>query len=81
MPKGQTGRPTSVKLTASSGLPEIALAKPNYRHAKKQKEAARKARQLEKQQRRSARTGGAEPTADTTPAESGEVVGTPVTRP
>jgi hypothetical protein len=30
------------------------LAKPNYRHAKKQKEAARKARQDAKQQRRSA---------------------------
>jgi hypothetical protein len=28
------------------------LAKPNYRHAKKQKEAARKARQDAKQQRR-----------------------------
>jgi hypothetical protein len=31
----------------------IELAKPNYRHAKKQKEAARKARQDAKQQRRS----------------------------
>jgi hypothetical protein len=30
------------------------LAKPNYRHAKKQKEAARKARQDAKQSRRSA---------------------------
>jgi len=29
------------------------LAKPNYRHAKKQKEAARKARQDAKQSRRS----------------------------
>jgi hypothetical protein len=29
------------------------LAKPNYRHAKKQKEEARKARQDAKQQRRS----------------------------
>jgi hypothetical protein len=29
------------------------LAKPNYKHAKKQKEAARKARQDAKQQRRS----------------------------
>jgi hypothetical protein len=29
------------------------VAKPNYRHAKKQKEAARKARQDAKQQRRS----------------------------
>lgn len=33
------------------------MAKPNYRHAKKQKEAARKARQEAKQQRR-ANTGG-----------------------
>lgn len=32
---------------------EIQLAKPNYKHAKKQKEAARKARQDAKQQRRS----------------------------
>jgi hypothetical protein len=31
----------------------IELAKPNYRHVKKQKEAARKARQDAKQQRRS----------------------------
>jgi hypothetical protein len=33
-------------------LQEIPLAKPNYRHAKKQKETARKARQEAKQQRR-----------------------------
>jgi hypothetical protein len=33
---------------------EIILAQPNYRHAKKQKEAARKARQDAKQLRRSA---------------------------
>jgi hypothetical protein len=32
---------------------ETPLAKPNYKHAKKQKEAARKARQDAKQQRRS----------------------------
>jgi hypothetical protein len=32
------------------------LAKPNYRHVKKQKEAARKARQDAKQQRRAATT-------------------------
>jgi hypothetical protein len=31
---------------------ETPLAKPNYRHAKKQKEAARKARQDAKQQRK-----------------------------
>jgi hypothetical protein len=34
-------------------IQEIHLAKPNYRHAKKQKEAARKARQDAKQVRRS----------------------------
>jgi hypothetical protein len=32
----------------------------NYRQAKKQKEASRKARQLEKQQRRTARANGSE---------------------
>jgi hypothetical protein len=36
------------------------LAKPNYRHAKKQKEAARKARQDAKQQRRSSVPGAAD---------------------
>jgi len=35
-----------------SPFEEIPLAKPNYRHAKKQKESARKARQEAKQQRR-----------------------------
>ncbi len=35
-----------------SPFQEIPLAKPNYRHAKKQKESARKARQEAKQQRR-----------------------------
>jgi hypothetical protein len=42
------------------------LAKPNYRHAKKQKEATRKARQDAKQQRRST---GPELTAPDVPAE------------
>ena len=32
------------------------MSKPNYRHAKKLKEAKKKARQLEKQQRRTARS-------------------------
>jgi hypothetical protein len=35
------------------------VAKPNYRHAKKQKEAARKARQDAKQQRRAIAPGPA----------------------
>jgi len=34
------------------------VPKPNYRQAKKQKELSRKARQLEKQQRRTARSNG-----------------------
>lgn len=36
------------------------MPKPNYRQAKKQKELSRKARQLEKQQRRTARPAGSE---------------------
>jgi hypothetical protein len=57
------------------------VAKPNYHHARKQKELARKSRQLQKEQRRSARvktpgTGGpedADVTTDTggTPGASG----------
>jgi hypothetical protein len=46
---------------------ETSLAKPNYRHAKKQKEAARKARQDAKQQRRS---GGPDVPAEPGQAES-----------
>ena len=38
------------------------MAKPNYRHAKKQKEAARKARQDAKQQRRANAPENAQPT-------------------
>jgi hypothetical protein len=44
------------------------LAKPNYRHAKKQKEAARKARQDAKQQRRATVPAGADAPPDV-PAE------------
>jgi hypothetical protein len=45
------------------------LAKPNYRHAKKQKEAARKARQDAKQQRRANVPGAADaPDVPVTPA-------------
>jgi hypothetical protein len=40
------------------------LAKPNYRHQKKQKEQARKLRQAEKQNRRLAARAGAQPLAD-----------------
>lgn len=45
----------------------LLVPKPNYRHAKKQKEQSRKARQLEKQQRRTARSSGSE-TATQPPA-------------
>jgi hypothetical protein len=38
----------------------VKLAKPNYRHAKKQKETARKARQDAKQQRRATAPDGGE---------------------
>jgi hypothetical protein len=51
------------------------LAKPNYRHAKKQKEAARKARQDAKQQRRSTVPGTADAPnvpAEPVPAKSAE---------
>ena len=44
---------TEPKLKTQRYRQENKLAKPNYRHAKKQKEAARKARQDAKQQRRS----------------------------
>jgi hypothetical protein len=52
------------------------LAKPNYRHAKKQKEAARKARQDAKQQRRAnapeipGTSEGPEVPAEVTPAKT-----------
>jgi hypothetical protein len=42
-----------VRSKSQNQYQENPLAKPNYRHAKKQKEAARKARQDAKQQRRS----------------------------
>jgi hypothetical protein len=41
------------RVTVGNYPQENKVAKPNYRHAKKQKEAARKARQDAKQQRRS----------------------------
>ena len=40
------------------------MAKPNYRHQKKQKEQARKLRQAEKQNRRLAARTGTQPLAD-----------------
>jgi hypothetical protein len=52
-------------------LKEIPLAKPNYRHAKKQKETARKARQDAKQQRRATvpKRTDADPAVPSKPAE------------
>jgi hypothetical protein len=49
------------------------LAKPNYRHAKKQKEAARKARQDAKHQRKN--TPDAPGTSDAVEPTTDEVVG------
>jgi hypothetical protein len=60
---------------------ENIVPKPNYHHARKQRELARKARQLEKQQRRSARanvtdTGSqAEPLKDAASAPATPVAG------
>ena len=53
------------------------MPKPNYHHARKQKELARKARQQEKQQRRSARPGSSEngPTEPTVASELGPTPG------
>jgi hypothetical protein len=49
------------------------VAKPNYRHAKKQKEAARKARQDAKQQRRAVGPGASTSTVSDAPAEPAPV--------
>jgi hypothetical protein len=46
------------------------VAKPNYHHARKQKELARKARQQEKQQRRSARPSARGETLETTQSDA-----------
>jgi hypothetical protein len=48
------------------------LAKPNYRQAKKQKEAARKARQDAKQQRRANVPGAPGTAADPAPVKPAE---------
>jgi hypothetical protein len=45
------------------------LAKPNYHHAKKQRELARKTRQNEKQQRRSARVKAPDGSTPSDPAQ------------
>jgi hypothetical protein len=43
------------------------MAKPNYQHARKQRELARKSRQQEKQQRRSTRAAAADATPQVEP--------------
>jgi hypothetical protein len=50
------------------------VAKPNYHHARKQKELARKSRQQEKQQKRAATKGEPEaPAQDAAQPSTGEV--------
>ena len=54
---------------------ELNLAKPNYRHQKKQKEQARKLRQAEKQTRRlAARADGSDLPTDTGTVADGAIV-------
>ncbi len=60
-----------------SATQETLVAKPNYHHARKQKELARKARQQEKQQRRSARPNAADENSAAAPADA-SVAGNPV---
>jgi hypothetical protein len=55
-PRAPASAPTAPgRLLPTRGDRGNLVPKPNYRQAKKQKELSRKARQLEKQQRRSAR--------------------------
>jgi hypothetical protein len=49
---------------------EYAVAKPNYQHMKKQREAAKKARQQEKITRKLARSAEPEPAATDQPGEA-----------
>jgi hypothetical protein len=56
----------------------VYVPKPNYHHAKKQKELARKARKQEKEQRKSARLNSPEETAAANPAEASESPATAV---
>ncbi len=54
------------------------MPKPNYHHARKQKELARKARQLEKQQRRVTRPTAAGEDTTVTPTDTPAVAVNPV---
>ena len=61
---GTAGTAAAPNLTPTTQV-ELNLAKPNYRHQKKQKEQARKLRQAEKQNRRlAARADGTDGAAD-----------------
>jgi hypothetical protein len=55
---------------ASPSTQENIVAKPNYHQARKQREVARKARQLEKQQRRTARASVADASSQVEPLEN-----------
>ena len=55
---------------AEPAAQENVVAKPNYRQARKQRELTRKARQHEKQQRRSARTKVADASPQVEPLEN-----------
>jgi hypothetical protein len=63
--------------TSSSRHLESLLAKPNYRHAKRQKELARKTKQNEKLQRRSPRTDADAPAQSEPGHEPGQPTHTP----
>jgi hypothetical protein len=55
------------------------MAKPNYQHARKQRELARKSCQQEKQQRRSTRAGVADAGSEAEPlADAAGTLGAPV---
>src|ERR1700722_20870156 len=73
-------RPTSTFGASTSSRHGVYVPKPNYHHAKKQKELARKARKQEKEQRKSARLNSPEETAAAAaaPAEAGENTATAV---
>src|ERR1700727_929831 len=65
-------RPMSTFGAYTSSRHGVYVPKPNYHHAKKQKELARKARKQEKEQRKSARSSSPQEAAAGAPAEAGE---------
>jgi hypothetical protein len=76
MPSALVG-PQACSRAYVSVTQETLVAKPNYHHARKQKELARKARQQEKQQRRSARPNAGGENSTTGPADA-SVAGDPI---